>query len=114
MVDGDLADSHALDSHTADAGLVVQPRRSARFPITWKPGFAAKSGHALEDYSFAGYRDGGVTMVVAASAQVVHLPAPATDAFDSRADIQTALDKLTGAAWCSWVRRPFGSTAGCC
>ena len=89
-------DSANTDSLPADAAIGVQPWRSALFPAAWKPGFAAKSGHALEDYSYAGYHGGGVAIAVGASAVIVHLPAPATDAFDSRADIQAALDKVNG------------------
>ncbi|MGM0575365.1 MAG: glycosyl hydrolase family 28-related protein [Myxococcota bacterium] len=52
----DTADGDA-GPQDADAGEIA-PWRSALYPEDWAPGFATEEGHALQDFSWAGYRNG--------------------------------------------------------
>ena len=75
----------------------AEPWRSALYPKDWKPGFADAGGRVLHDFSYAGYRSGGVPIpdVQGPVLDVTKAPflADATGKEDATAAIQAALDQ---------------------
>jgi hypothetical protein len=76
----------------SDAGAV--PWRSALYPEDWVPGFTSPDGHALHDFSYAGYRGGGVPLGQDASEQVFEV---ATEEGDTTPRAQAAIDAAVAA-----------------
>jgi len=88
----DAADSEVPEDTWPPAG----PWRSRLYPEGWEPGYAVEPGRALQDYSWAGYRNGEAppgedapTLVIDAVAE--HGADP-TGASDATAAIQAAID----------------------
>lgn len=55
---GDVADANEVrDTGPQDTTPVVQRWRSLLYPERWYPGLRTRSGAALQDYSYAGYRN---------------------------------------------------------
>ncbi|MCO4762932.1 MAG: hypothetical protein KC502_15560, partial [Myxococcales bacterium] len=92
-----------LESHAPEAGDAGEAEtedtsqwRSVLFPSDWQPGHTTPGGRALDDYSYAGYRNGLAPLPTPNGANifVVSLPASLTDSVDRRAAIQTAIDAV--------------------
>ncbi len=72
------------------------PWRSALYPEGWAPGLRDEAGRGLQDYSFAGYRNGEVEPGAQEGAPVLDVGAFGADPsgqVDARAAIQAALDE---------------------
>jgi hypothetical protein len=81
--------------------LEPEALRSALFPSDWTPAFTDSEGRFLHDFSYAGYRGGGVALPTGATGGsfdiVAGYGADPTGAADSTAAIQAAIDAAAGA-----------------
>ncbi len=96
-VDGDSTGS---DVGLADGGGDLAAWRSTIYPIDWQPGWADSDGRRLHDFSFAGYRGGGVELgqgVTTTVFEAISFGADPTAAKDSTAALQAALDAAVSA-----------------
>ncbi|OGV60516.1 MAG: hypothetical protein A2X45_03550 [Lentisphaerae bacterium GWF2_50_93] len=77
--------------------VVAAEPRSALYPVDWKPGFALPTGERLQDFSYAGYRGGGVPLPEGDFLPVIDVSqqpygAVADGKTDAQPAIQAALD----------------------
>ncbi|MSP24577.1 MAG: hypothetical protein EXR75_05315 [Myxococcales bacterium] len=71
--------------------------RSVLYPKDWVPGFATPAGHRVQDYSYAGYKNGAVPFgapVVTTVHDVTMSGVDATGGLDATAKVQALIDSL--------------------
>ncbi|TNF25539.1 MAG: hypothetical protein EP329_22965 [Deltaproteobacteria bacterium] len=86
-----------VDVAPADTWPPAGPWRSRLYPEGWTPGYAPEPGAFLQDYSWAGYRNGGVTLGQAVAERVVEVVADPSGGEDATAALQAAIDEVAAA-----------------